>query len=146
MNHLLDLKKTDSSSAPADPGSPRRRMLTVLFLVLCLLGILWAVFRPQPWRAVFLSNDQVYFGKFNYYPFVRTVALKDVYYLQVSQIIQPASGEAGGQEVKIVKLGSELHGPKDRMVIPKSQILFYEDLREDSAVVKTIQEYKRQNP
>jgi hypothetical protein len=145
MNHLLDLKK-DPTSAPADAQASRRRMVPILVIGLCFLALLWVIFRPQPWRAVFLSNDQVYFGKFSYYPFVGTVTLKDVYYLQVSQTIQPASGEEAGQEVKVVKLGSELHGPTDKMVIPKSQILFYEDLRDDSAVVKTIQEFKRQNP
>ena len=41
---------------------------------------------------------------------------------------------------RLVKLGSlESHKPQDKMVINKGQVMFWENLRLDSPVVKTIQ-------
>lgn len=88
------------------------------------------------YQAVFLANGQVYFGKItsrkgDY------IVLNNIYYLQAVQPIQGSSAES--QPFSLVKLGKELHGPADVMYINKSQVLFYEDLRADSNVVKTIE-------
>lgn len=88
------------------------------------------------WRAVFLSNNQVYFGKFWDMPFMRTMTLRDVYYLQINQPLQPPNDQT--TQFKVVKLGSEFHAPKGEMRIPLSQIIFWEDLRNDSPVVRAI--------
>jgi len=47
-----------------------------------------------------------------------------------------------GSGFTLVKLGQELHGPEDIMHVNRSQILFYEYLRDDSQLVKTIENYK----
>jgi hypothetical protein len=91
------------------------------------------------YQAVFLANGQVYFGKIisdkgGY------ITLNNIYYLQAVQPIQGSSAES--QPFSLVKLGKELHGPADIMYINKSQVLFYEDLRADSNVVKTIENSK----
>lgn len=81
------------------------------------------------YQAVFLTNDQIYFGHLknidsNY------LILSDVYYVKIDE-------SGAGQ---LVKLGAiEPHGPKDKMIINKDQILFWENIRFDSTVVKTIQ-------
>jgi hypothetical protein len=120
-----------------------------IFLILAILllfvagGAVWLARRGDgPWRAVFLTNNQVYFGHFLWTPFTSTVTLKDIYYLQASQPLQQGDATNNLPTMKIVKLGNEIHGPTDKMVIMKKQILFWEDLREDSAVAQKI---KNQN-
>lgn len=85
--------------------------------------------------AVFLSNDQVYFGKIVLND-KEEMVLSNVYYVSLN-------GGSGVNEItqsqfQIVKLGNEIHGPTDKMFINKDQILFYEQLRNDSSVVETI--------
>ncbi len=94
------------------------------------------------YQAVFLSNNQVYFGKLysagSDYP-----VLRDIYYLQVTQVLQPRDPKSPAQQINLVKLGGELHGPEDEMRINKGQILFVEDLKSDSQVVAAIDDYKK---
>lgn len=92
--------------------------------------------------SVFLTNNQVYFGKMvdnrN-----GEIFLKEVYYLQnINTDFSPSGAMLQGSSFTLVKLGQELHGPTDEMYINKEQVLFYEYLREDSQVVKTIESYK----
>ncbi len=93
------------------------------------------------YQAVFLTNDQVYFGKLSdarsAYPILR-----DVYYLQVSQALQPKGQNTSATNINLVKLGGELHGAKDEMVLNRDHILFYEDLKNDSQVVTAIRKSK----
>jgi len=108
-------------------------------------------FDSSDWRAVFLTNGQVYFGHLkntgSAYP-----ELNDIYYLQVQEVpiqpAQPATAEEGvqpaqqtQQQLILVKFGTELHKPKDKMYINKDHIMFYEDLAEDSPVVASIEDY-----
>ena len=99
------------------------------------------------YSAVFLTNGQVYFGKI-VSTAGNTVDIKDIYYLQVNQQIQPnqqssASPSASAQpQVTLVKLGDELHGPNDLMHINRDQILFTESMKSDSKVVKAISDSK----
>lgn len=84
------------------------------------------------YQAIFLTNDQIYFGRLKNISSDYLI-LKDVYYVKV--------GESGSGQ--IVKLGaSEPHGPKDEMVINQDQVIFWENLRPDSSVVKVIQSTK----
>jgi len=99
------------------------------------------------YQAVFLVNNQVYFGKLagqnSQFP-----VLKDIYYLQVNQPVQPlVKGQAvpSNPEINLVKLGGELHGPTDEMRINRDQVLLIEDLRADSNLVKAIENYKVRN-
>lgn len=105
--------------------------------------------KSNSYQAIFLTNGQVYFGKIsdsdsNY------VIMKDIYYLQVVQQppLQgtPTAGQAAADtqqpQISLVKLGNELHGPVDEMHISRTQILFYEDLKNEGNVVKAIAAYK----
>lgn len=92
------------------------------------------------WQAVFLVNNQVYFGHLSNYNRGYAV-LTDVYYLQVTQALQPPA--PGQPQLNLVKLGSELHGPEDRMFIPKDRVLFWEDMKPDSQVVSAIESTRR---
>jgi|SRR3989344_6770135 len=127
------------------------KWLWIAVLVLLLVLILWwagyLAFGASRYQAVFLSNNQVYFGKLSS-PKSDYPVLRDIFYLQVTQTLQPqdpnVSPPASGQQIQLVKLGNELHGPIDEMKINKDQILFIEDLKPDSQVVKAIEAFKTQ--
>lgn len=123
---------------PHGPGK-KKLYLRITLAVIAVIVIFWVwsfIASGLAWRAIFLTNNQVYFGHFWDTPFASTITLHDVYYLQV----QSGQDLTGGDEsaMKLVKLGNEIHGPTDEMVIPIQQVLFWETLRSNSAIVTTI--------
>lgn len=103
----------------------------------------------KAWQAVFLSNGQVYFGRLNDLS-GQFVFLNDIYYLQLDKPLQSTNPkdklkEAEDQtKLQLIKLGKELHGPKDQMVLNRDHILFIEELSSDSKVVKSIDKYNQE--
>jgi hypothetical protein len=98
-------------------------------------------------QAVFLNGGQVYFGN------IRTLnekymRLGNIYYLRVNQQVQPNQDttQANANDISLVKLGCELHGPADEMLINRDQIIFWENLKDDGQVAKAVAEYIKQNP
>lgn len=157
-------KKMISDNLPAGWS---RYATIALIAILMIIALWWFNLLPfnfnvntvAKYQAVFLSNGQVYFGqlkseKGDY------ALLSNIYYLQqvnvpVQQtapapstkddkgnLIQPQV-PATQPDTRLVKLGSELHGPEDMMYIAKSQILFYEDLKDDSRVVQAIRVFEK---
>lgn len=118
--------------------------LVVLILILAAVGwIGWQSnwWRPMAgWQAVFLSNGQVYFGQVARFT-PQTVVLRQIYYLQTSGQLQ-AGDTPQPTDLALVKLGAELHGPTDEMIINRDHILFIETLKEDSRVVKAIEQFR----
>jgi hypothetical protein len=103
-----------------------------------------AAVKGKQFQAVFLTNGQVYFGKLS-----KTdssyVVLKNIYYLQVQQSVQPTDKTSTtSPQVSLAKLGGELHGPEDVMYISRSQVLFWENLKGDGKVAKAIADYVAQ--
>lgn len=96
-------------------------------------------------QAVFLNGGQVYFGHITSLnnEFVR---VGDIYYLRVNQQVQPKQGEQAQQDISLVKLGCELHGPDDQMLINREQVVFWENLKTDGQVAKAVEQYKKANP
>ena len=83
------------------------------------------------YQAVFLVNVSTYFGKLevqgdNWF------LLSDVFYLSASE-------QSGTQ---LIKRGSEPQGPKEPMIIPRDQVLFIENLRDDGDIVTLIKKFK----
>lgn len=98
--------------------------------------------KGKQYQALFLTNGQVYFGKLSGVT-KDYVKLTDIYYLQVQQTVQPGSNDTNKQpQVSLAKLGSELHGPEDVMHISRDQVLFWENLKDDSKVVSAIKDHK----
>lgn len=97
-------------------------------------------------QAVFLNGGQVYFGKITDIN-SRNMTLQDIYYLQVDQQVQPdRQGRQGQNDITLVKLGCELHGPEDLMVIKQDQVIFWENLKNDGRVAEAVKQFKSQNP
>jgi hypothetical protein len=92
----------------------------------------WDFTIPAPGRAqyqaVFLANGQTYFGR--YYDRIGAYAkIEDVYYLQAAD-----ATDTTAPSTKIIRRGNELHAPEPRMLVPKSAILFVEDLSDGSPI------------
>jgi hypothetical protein len=130
-------------------------LFAVTLLAVALIGLLMYVNMKRneerqfvdtgKMQAVFLNGGQVYFGHIkalnNKY-----VGLTDIYYLRVSQQVQPKQGEQAQQDISLVKLGCELHGPQDQMLINRDQVVFWENLKDDGQVAKAVAEYVKANP
>lgn len=98
------------------------------------------------YQALFLTNGQVYFGKIVGMS-AETVTIKDIYYLQQGVQNQDTKDAKATQQnqLQLTKLGKELHGPEDTMFVERSQVLFWENLKDDSEVVKNIKLEKEQS-
>lgn len=151
--------------AEPTPGAPRKKrsgklsVVVLVLLIIILAAVLVGLWKWQPgaagitggsdtFHAVFLTNGQVYFGHLDAFG-TANPTLNEIYYLQLRRPLQEQKKEEGeGQtpqeqpELTLVKLGNELHGPVDKMTINKDHILFVEELKEDSKVVKAIEEYR----
>ena len=142
--------------------SPMRRapgMLPLLVFIVIIVGAFAfftnarsgkAVSNKNAYHAVFLTNNQVYFGKVTSAG-SEYVELADIYYLQLNQQLQPIAEEDQKKEGQteeqksqfaLIKLGKELHGPTDKMVINRDHVLFIEELKSDSRVVEAINKVK----
>ena len=116
-----------------------RTLLAVAVLAGSFVFVRWWDFVLTPpvghakYQAVFLVNGQIFFGRF-YDRLGPYAKIDDAYYIQQ----QPAAEQGQQGETKLVRRGAELHGPSPEMLVPKSAILFTEDLRADSQVAQFI--------
>ena len=95
-------------------------------------------FGRAEYQAVFLSNGQTYFGR--YYDRIGAYAkIEDVYYIQQT----PGTDTQAASDPRLVRRGVELHAPDHRMLVPKSAILFVEDLRPDSPIAQFMRQDHR---
>ncbi|TMC68876.1 MAG: hypothetical protein E6J13_13120 [Chloroflexi bacterium] len=122
-------------------------LLVLIALILLILVVRTQIFRAgiatlfapgasevidrNAYQAVFLTNGSTYFGKLQEQG-SDWFLLSDVFYLSVS--------EQGGTQ--LIKRGTEAQGPVAPMIIPREQILFIENLRDDGDIVTLIKKFK----
>jgi len=95
-------------------------------------------FGRAEYQAVFLTNGQTYFGR--YYERIGVYAkIEDVYYLQQSDSSDPTATPS----TRLVRRGTELHSPDHHMLVPKSSILFVEDLTDGSPIAQFMRQDRR---
>ena len=80
------------------------------------------------YQVVFINTGQAFYGKLTI-PDADTYLLTDVFYL---------TNDDAGQPTRLVRRGAEVFGPREPMVIQARQVLFFENLRDDSELVKGI--------
>ncbi|KKU26139.1 MAG: hypothetical protein UX39_C0012G0016 [Candidatus Magasanikbacteria bacterium GW2011_GWA2_46_17] len=119
-------------------------IIIVVAVLLLLAGTGYFIMQKKQaavsdYHAVFLTNGQVYFGKITEER-ERYIKLTDIYYLQLKQPLQNqgAVEQLNPSDISLIKLGNELHGPTDAMNINRDQVLFTEQLREQSKVMSAI--------
>ena len=143
-------------------GAKKKRLKKVVLAILGVIvlsaltfGCLWFTrlqtaainINESEYQAIFLTNGQVYFGKLHDFS-KENYKLNDIFYLQTKTATTDSSNPqkttaAETADVQLIKLGSEIHGPEDQMIINKDQVLFFENIRNDGKVAKSIQEYKK---
>ena len=146
--------------AARKPSKAKRIIISIVGVLLVILLIVggWFAWRmisgaasapidSGKYQAVFFTNGQVYFGKLQDYN-SGYFKLTDIFYLQTqstssSESENPQETSTDQNNVQLIKLGEEIHGPEDTMIISKDQVLFYEDLKSDGKVARSIEQYKR---
>jgi hypothetical protein len=140
-----------SQKAIVIPVSALRRIFVMLVVLIALIVLVLVVrtqlfragiatlFAPSAaevidhstYQAVFLANGSTYFGKLQSQG-DDWFLLSDVFYLS-------SSDQSGTQ---LIKRGTEPQGPKEPMIIPRDQVLFIENMREDSDIATLIKRFK----
>jgi hypothetical protein len=94
------------------------------------------------YQAIFLVNGQIYFGKLTDFN-EKSYKLTTIYYPQAQTNGDDAATSTNtSNNIKLVRLGDEVHGPESEMFISKEQVLYYENLKADSQVSKLIEQQK----
>lgn len=151
-------------TAPKNTTEEKKSFKRLIFpivsgILVILLGtagwLLWSnsqatnvAIESNKYQAVFFTNGQVYFGKLQSLN-GGYMKLTDIYYLQTQAGEQadaknPQQTSTDQNGVQLIKLGDEIHGPEDAMIISKDQVLFYENLKSDGKVAQSIDKYKQQ--
>ncbi len=157
-------RSTRASSRPVESESKLKKpwvIGVIIIVVILLVGVVgWSLTRSGSngggvgsssididsgkYQAVFFTNGQVYFGKLHTFN-NDYMELTDIFYLQTqsdSSNPQKTSSDSNS-DVQLVKLGNEIHGPEDKMVIAKNQVLFFENLKADGKVAQSIASYQK---
>lgn len=94
--------------------------------------------KPSQYQGICLTSGQWYFG--GLWVLNETYVLQGTYYLEK----RPTAEDP--ENTVLTKLGNEIHGPKDKLFIPKKgNVAYWENLRDDSQITKSIREYKEKN-
>ena len=108
-------------------------------VVLALAAIYFVFIRgagfSNGFHAVFLDNNQVYFGRIQDKA-GKYLIIFDVYYFGKD------NSQLNNNDLVLIKLGSETHGPTNQMQILENHILYIEELSNTSQVVRAIDEHK----
>jgi len=168
-------KDPQPAAAPEEPRTvrrapvsrhdePKRRLprfilpVVIIILVIAIAAGGWwfwqrsqnsdSAINHSEYQAVFFTNGQVYFGKLNSFN-SEYLKLTDIFYLQASSSSDSANPQQTTTDsqtnVQLIKLGDEIHGPQDEMVIARDQVLFYENLKPNGKVAQSIAKYNTQS-
>jgi hypothetical protein len=126
-------------------ASAIRRAVLLIVGAVALLAVLYfgrdVVARPPAaaahidraaYQAIVLNVGQTYYGKL-------TVADEETYLLTDVYYFLPAET---GQPNRLVKRGGEFFGPREPMVILARQVLWFENVRDDSELAAAIRSIK----
>lgn len=115
-------------------------VLTVLILFVALLAfavvkVSYAMpgIQQDKYQAVFLDDGKVFFAD---------LVNKDGEYVTLENAYYTKSANAesdDGSQTALIQVGSESYGPDNSLMIARSKIQFWQNLRDDSQVAKAIQ-------
>lgn len=159
--HKAPVHRSVNAHHVSDGGSNKKKFIIIGVIVAVVIVVLsvcgWIMtHRPSAgvtvdsskYQAVFFTNGQVYFGKLQILE-GDYMKLTGVFYLQTKEAeadgtknLQKAAADSSG-DVQLIKLGNEIHGPSDEMVINRDQVLFFENLKSDGKVASSIDQYNK---
>ncbi|MGI8794200.1 MAG: hypothetical protein ACR2H3_13675 [Acidimicrobiales bacterium] len=88
------------------------------------------------YQAVILANDRVYFGRISN-------ANSDFYKLEDAFFLRESRPDAEAEPVRaLLEVNREIHGPRNEMLIRKSEVVLVEDLADDSPILREIKRQK----
>jgi hypothetical protein len=122
----------------------------VVLLVATIFGISQGakesrIIDKDNYQTVVMADGQAYFGKISSIN-KDYIILRDVFYLQGQQLNGSTPSTAAQSAARLVKLGCEIHGPQDQMLIYRNQVTYWENLKKDGRVTKAIEQFKNDNP
>lgn len=136
----IDGVQTRGAAYTPRHATPKKRTLTIVVLTILVLWFLISFLSSTfAWKAVFLDSNQVFFGKFVNIPFVSTITLRKAHFIKPDEV-DSASSTPTRQNMIISKIGEMPHGPAEDMVISKDHILYYENLKPGSSMVKGLEQ------
>lgn len=136
----LSLKKINKNVFVQNKKKILIYFIPLFLLMFIILGLIYKNRNVSDYQAVFLENGQVYFGEIKQFKGRNgTLRLNDVFYLKLDG--ENVDLKNDSSDITLIKLGNELHGPDSYMDIMKNKILFIEDLKDDSKVVRSMEKY-----
>lgn len=154
--------QSNSSNRKKKFAFKKRKVLALVIGIAVAVGIMALSFMmlhrsstastidSNKYQAVFFTNGQVYFGKLDQVN-ADYFKLNDVFYIQAANAQtegnnseNPQETSAQSTDIRLIKLGSEVHAPDDEMIISKDQILFFENLKTEGKVTDSIIKYNQQ--
>lgn len=158
INDLVTGRNPNDQSSPSAMRKKKRKLRIkrlsisggILALLLAIAAGIWyfnqsstaSQIDTTKYQLVYMKDGNFYFGKLvdlngGYFK------LSDVFYLQTQTATESKTPEAtaSSTDVKLIKLGSEIHGPEDAMIISKDQVSFFENLKKDGKVSQSIANY-----
>lgn len=152
-------RPVSNNAAPVEKKSKGGLVWTIALVVVALLvggfggyvvsnlnGASGTAIDANKYQAVYLMNGQLYFGKLTELNSTH-LQLTNVYYLQSnSQEDAEAStsnnSANAASNFQLIKLSGAIYGPSDEMVISKDQVLYYQNLNDDSKASQLIESDK----
>lgn len=94
-------------------------------------------YKSDTYQSVFLTNGSVFFGKIINQN-ESTIILQDVYYLKSNDIQNKAGGTVELGNLALVKVTNDIHSPENEAEIRLDQVLFIQNLTQESRVLQSI--------
>lgn len=93
--------------------------------------------------GVFMDNNDVYFGNITKRD-DQFVTLENTFYLRVTQVPQttPDGKEVSLSSFDLIKVGTEVHKPKDKVELQVNHVISIQELDPSSPVIEIINNYK----
>lgn len=145
---------------PAKPARKTTFMIGLAALVVlaaCVFASWWfmradantaAMIDSSKYQAVSFVDGQLYFGNLSVVN-DKYMKLTDIYYLQPQTEGAAGAGNVqkttSDQNFKLVKFTEVIYEPQDEMIIPKRQILFFENLKPGGKVTQLIKQEQTAN-
>lgn len=82
------------------------------------------------YHAVFLLSQQIYFGKIEITHDQRFIKLREAHYL--------VPGGNGERDLRLLRVGNELHAPTDVMTINMAYVILWQPLHDDGPLVRAL--------